>query len=227
MTWYASQIYAQPTPAVRSILTTHPVLSKSLYFLNHLDNHQWPESIFYGGPHTLPPGGLLVGRELCAPDTREFKYHGTDAVSWEGIAGPADALVMRLSHLPSSSNGNIYFDSEWAGGHPPIPFLKFLKHLSRSTGSVISFYHHASGAEQSAQQELAWVFGETDYVYVRYTPTYDRVSRFTSTEVTEIPRTGHQTKTVLQLVMRHFGLELPTHYFAPHTRVFGWGRHKI
>ena len=91
MTWYASQIYAGPKPEVRALFAAHPILSKGMYHLNHLDHFHWPEGIdaLHHKQHGLPPDGLLVGREFCAPGTKEFAYHREDAISWDAIIGPA------------------------------------------------------------------------------------------------------------------------------------------
>jgi hypothetical protein len=230
MVWYASQIYAQPTPDVRALFAAHLTLSQGMYLLNHLEGHQWPEGDFarYWFPHGLPTEGLLVVRELCAPGTMEFDWHKprASALSWEDVIGPSNMRVLRLNHLPSAEVGKIFFDSAWAGVHPPSPFLKFLKDVSRTTGTVISFYHHASRAEKTALQELAWVFGEDECVYAGLTPDYGKVTKFTPIGATEFGTTRDR-KTVLQYVLGHFGLELPSTYFAPHTRDFVWEQYKL
>jgi hypothetical protein len=233
MVWYASQIFAEPRPEVRSIFAAHPALSRGIYMLNHLDGHRWPEGHFakVDLPHGLPPNGLLVVREVCAPGSGEAEYHGAETISWEGVAGPSEAKVLRLSQIPYASNGTIYYDNPKWGIHPPVLFLKHLKDVSTKTGTVVSFYHHFSRAEKTTVQELAWVFGEEDYVYVQNIPDFYKITRFTATEAAELPRGQNLADkygyTVLQRVLNHFGLDLPSGYFAPHTRDFAWAQYKV
>lgn len=233
MVWYASQIFAQPKPEVRSIFAANLVLSKGMYLLNHLEGHRWPEGVFakFDRPHGLPTEGLLVVREVCAANSIEADYHGSEALMWDSLTGPSEAPVLRLSSFPYASNGNIYYDNPRFGIHPPLPLLKFLKAISTQTGAVISFYHHYSGAEKTTIQELAWVFDQQDCVYVQHIPEFYQITRFTATEAVELPRSeafaDKHGYTVLQRVLNHFGLELPSGYFAPHTREFGWAKYKV
>ncbi|MCB9457575.1 MAG: hypothetical protein H6671_16435 [Anaerolineaceae bacterium] len=233
MVWYASQIFAEPTPEVRSIFAAHPTLSRGLYLLDHLEGHRWPEGVFakVEFPHGLPPNGLLVVREVCAPDSIEAEYHGPDALMWDTIIGLSEAKVLRLSHIPLASNGVVYYDNPRAGIHPPTSFLKYLKDVSTKTDTVISFYHYFSAAEMTTIQELAWVFDEQDSVYVQHVPIAYKITQFTATKTSELPRREELADkygyTVLQRVLRHFGLDLPSRYFAPHTRHFEWEKYKV
>jgi hypothetical protein len=230
MTWYASQIFAQPTPSVRQLFADNPMLTNHLYLVNHLEGHQWPQAPEdpWSRRHGLPAEGLLVVRELCQPGTPEFAWQGTDAVAWDKIESSERLPILRLTHLPTVSNGKIYFDNQWAGGHPPIAFLKVLKEVSATTRTTVCFYHHASGAERSAGQEIAWLFGAEDCVYVGYYPEYEWVSKFTADGASQLPGVGHEEgKTVLQHVLNYFGLELSSRYFASHTRDFDWQQYKI
>lgn len=223
MVWYASQIFAKPSSEVRATFAAHPTLSRGMYLVNHLEGES--------AKHELPPNGLLVVREVCAPGSAEAEYHGPDALSWDGVSGSAEAEVLRLSQLPYASNGKIYYDNPRWGIHPPLPFLRYLKEVSARTDTVISFYHHFSGAEKTTIQELAWVFDKQDCVYAQHIPRFYGITRFTATETTELPRGTEPADkygyTVLQRVLRHFGLDLPSSYFALHTRMFGWANYKV
>lgn len=204
MTWYASQIYAQPT--AREALEAQPALANALFDLD----------------------GLLVAREVYAPDTDVFRWCRGAAESWESLRSTFDAPILSLATLPSASNGKVFYDSKWGGIHPPGHFLRLLKQISHDTGSVVSYYFHASGAERSADQEFAWVFGtEPDCLYVAHVPEAYRVTRHTADSVEEVPRSDKRPLTVLMCVLRHFGLDLPSSDFAPHTRDFDWERRRL
>jgi hypothetical protein len=224
MTWYASHIYAEPNPTVVSALSRHPVLSKGLYLVNSLKGHQWESKPHHG----LPRKGLLVGRELCAPRTEEAEWHQRrdSSISWEEITGPTGIDIILPEYLPVSEFGRLYHDHGQAA-YPPIAFLRFLKHLHETTNTTVSFYHHFSAAEQAVQQEFAWVFGEEELVYVRHGERsihlYSRAQMSTTPyEVTQLAHTG-----VLVLILKHHRLNLPTGYFALHTRHFDWEKYRL
>jgi hypothetical protein len=204
------------------MLAANPALVDHMYLVNHLEGHQWPQAPEdrYSLRHGLPAEGLLVVRELCQPGSPEFEWQGKNAVGWDKLTGPARLPALQLAHLPSVSNGKVYFDAHWAGVHPPIPFLKYLKEVSSTTSSTVCFYHHASGAER-------WVFGEEDCVYSAFDPGYESVSKYTAIGNSQWPGVGPEGKTVLQLVLNYFGLVLLSRYFAPHTRYFNWQQYKI
>lgn len=226
MTWYASHIYAEPKPDVCAMFAALPMLSNGMYLIKDLKELGW-----LSDDSTSP--SLLVIREMCQPGTREAAWHEQgkrkgDALSWVDISSREDIEVLSLAHLPVAGNGKVYLDSEWAGQHPPLGFLRFLKHISKKTGTTVSFYHHASGAEQTQDQEFAWIFGKSECVYVKHDPAWGCVTSYT--------QSGRQSMSgnILELLLRDFKMNLDTSQvsgfhacFTPHTRTFEWERYKI
>ena len=109
MTWFASHIYAEPTPAVISMLSAHPVLAKGLYLLNGKLYHKWPTE-WQGRSkvrHGWPRNGILVAREICNPDTskspqsmkgHEAPWHHDAAISWTEISGSNGGMLFFLQN---------------------------------------------------------------------------------------------------------------------------------
>lgn len=230
MTWYASHIYARPTEPVVSELLSHPVLSRGLYLLKDLRDYRWPELKDIKIEHGLPEDGLLVVRELCAPNTDEAHWHDDRrevpaSISWLGIEGATNVEIILPPHLPTYGFGQIHLDDN-PEAYPPVPFLCYLKHLSRATNTTIAYYHHMSAAGYGVQQEFAWVFGSEECVYVDNVGRSLTLTKYTWEGVIEIPQ-KLSSDSILKYTLLHFDLDLPSSFFAPHTRDFKWSRYKL
>lgn len=220
MTWYASHIYATPTPALLAVLAAHPVLSTGAYLVKSLKEHPWGAE---ADRHSLPRAGLLVIREICQTGTDEALWHQQHqypCLAWEALAGPDELEILRPRYLPVSAFGELRYELELQA-YPPPAFLRFLKHLQQTTQTTLSFYHHFSGAEQAVQQEFAWVFGKTDRVYVA---NGQEVYQYTHGGIPPLPYkvTKMPDTQVLTLMLKQHGLTLTRRYFALHSRSFDW-----
>lgn len=215
MTWYANYILAEPTPATINKFCTVPEISKGLYVVRNLDNYVWfDEKVCHG----LPPGGLLVGREVCNLDSHAAEWHRDEAISWNAFIGPENVEVIEPSVVI------VAVDDELEKAHlkealPPIAFLRFLKWVNLTTSSVVSFYYCATWGGDT-EEEFAWVFSENDKVY-----------RFKDYENTEEYKKDGSVEViagaVLNLILSHHRLELPSKYFALCSRSFKWERHRV
>ncbi len=232
MTWYASHIYAESKQAVLSTVSLHPLFSKGLYLVKTIDEHRWPAS---ENRHELPKGGLLVMREVCDPEMDDNRYNtqfearwhlnvGNPVLPWTDLVGPAYIDVIQPPNLPVLAFGKLYLDDS-PSAYPPVAFLRFLKHLSDTTNAVISFYHHRTGAERAVDQEFAWIFGKGDFVYVRHVSSEGVIVQYSRDGISEKSTAIHDS--VLKFTLRHYGLNLPTTYFALHTRRFDWSTYKM
>lgn len=103
-------------------------------------------------------------------------------------------------------------------GDALLALLRDLKRVSARTGTVVSYFHSEMWAGD-IEEEYSWVFGPEDVVYVFKAPG----------DVLEYRGSGtHQIQgDVLGITLQHHGLEIPTAYFALHTRSFPWGRYKL
>jgi hypothetical protein len=200
MTWYAHEIICQPTPELLAELRAHPVLSQGIYWVRDLDDFQWfrPEV-----QHRLPEGGLVFVRPLCAPYSRQFEWHGID--------NPIDWFEVN----PSASWQDLMMADREEPSQPPKDLRIFLRQLSYNTGTTVAFYQCEMWGGD-IEFEKAWVYTPDETTYSH--PTND-IEGFGS-----FPDDDYQP---LIAMLKHFGLYLPTTYFALHTRSFPWARYKV
>jgi hypothetical protein len=218
VTWYAGHIFAEPSDAVIRELLAFQALAGHMYHVSDLGGHVWhdPEVL-----HGLPAGGLLVARELCAFASPEGEWHGEEAVQWDGrvasftvgptVIGPSDLNVIVPPYLDEEGHS-------LADTFPPIEFLRFLKSVSQSTRTTVSYFHCSmwGGTTEAA---YGFVYGAEDVVFVHRTDG-------TSTEYRAFGERERQDD-VLRLVLQLHDLRLPTPYFALHARSFPWSRYRL
>jgi hypothetical protein len=215
MTWYANYILAEPKQTIIRKLCAVPAISNGLYLVKDLDDYLWfDERVRHG----LPPGGLLVGREICDLGSHAEQWHGDEAISWKVFIGPENIEVIQPEIIISFEEDDVQ-KSYLEETLPPIEFLRFLKWVSITTGSVVSFYYCFTWGGDT-EEEFAWVFSDEDKVY-RFR-NYETTFEFQKAGSREI-REG----AVLNLTLRHHKLDLPSGYFALCSRSFKWSRYRI
>jgi len=194
------------------MLSSHPVISQGLYFVDTLEGYRWCQP---GIAHGLPPGGLVVVRELCQNGSYEAKWFGADALPWSGIKGdaPCDVLMKPISPDVTSEVG------DFQEAAPTVGSLKFFKALSQASESPVVYYrHHTWGGD--TEYEEAWLFGKNE-----------RLLTFVDNEHFTEQRIGLEAETqagsILSVIMREFGLVLPSPFFALHARPFPWAQYKV
>ncbi|MCC7450441.1 MAG: hypothetical protein IT324_23685 [Anaerolineae bacterium] len=146
MTWSASHIYAEPKPSVISAFCSIDALSDGLYLVKDLAGHEWWHD---ENRHNIPVNGLLIVRELSSSADQSDE---TDVVFWDDIVGPLTINIISLPAIPP-----------W--GFPPVEFLRFLKWVSDTTDTTITYYHCAMWGGL-VDSEFAWIFDREDKVYV-------------------------------------------------------------
>lgn len=215
MTWYANYILATPKPETISKFCAVPELSGGLYVVKELDDYAWfDERVRHG----LPPEGVLVGREVGNFASHAAEWHRTDFISWNTIHGPDTYEVIQPEYVIT------YEDDPSEIAHleealPPIEFLRFLKWINETSGSVVSFYYCVTWGGD-IEEEFAWIFSDEDRVYrFRDNDTTFEFHRDGSREVVE--------GAVLNLTLSHYDLILPSAYFALCSRSFNWDRYRI
>ncbi|HFQ93351.1 MAG TPA: hypothetical protein ENK32_05045 [Anaerolineae bacterium] len=215
MTWFAHHIFILPTQDVLKIVADDPVLSEKSYWVRNLSDHKWPDP---ESQHTLPLNGLLVVRPVGDPDGHyAFWYGGSESIiSWFAFRGTDDVKLDILPKQLHKENPDFNL-----ADYPPIPFLKWLKSLSAATKTTIAYYHCTMWGGD-VEIEYSWVFkpNEIAYSFVSSDQNATKLTEYCPDRPEEV-RIGD----VLMETMKHFGLNLPTPYFALHTRGFPW--HKI
>jgi hypothetical protein len=197
MTWYAHEIICQPTPEILAELRAHPVLSKGIYWVRDLDDFQWFRPEVR---HGLPEDGLVIVRPVSSP---------------QGFEGCYDDKVPILSWHLDSIVTDEKSEAEDQVFNPPDTLKHFLRNLSRKTSSVTAFYQCVMWAG-IVDWETSWVYTPEEFIYAHPANAPDAIFA--------IPEHDHQPLIAL---LRHFGLYLPTTYFALHTRSFPWARYKV
>jgi hypothetical protein len=102
----------------------------------------------------------------------------------------------------------------------PEQFRKFLKWLSRDTGSVVAYYTAFSWGGP-LESEFAWIFEPRERVYCDiYGERRVRVYR-------EGVKPSEDEGTVLALTLWRLGVDAPKWDFLPHYKDFDWSKYKI
>ena len=217
MTWYTTQVFVEPKQSIISAFCSAGLLSNGLFLIKHLDSYQWPHPESY---HNIPVNGLLIVRELCNPNTHAASWHGENAIYWNNSVRYTDTDVIRPIDIFSPDEFDISEES-----YPQIELLHFLKQVSKATNSTISLYHCAMWAGD-IEEDFAWVFSDEDKVYVLKERNSKQIIEYRGSGLNVISRVTPEGN-VLQLVLRHHGIELRSRYFAPHTRSFAWEKYKL
>lgn len=217
MTWCAHHVFVPPTDKVLNLLLDDPVLSKGIYWVRDISDHNWYHS---ETKHSLPPNGLLIVRPVCAPKSRCAEWYECvePIISWSAIEEPSRvSLEITPNELKEDS------PKPQITEYPPASFLKHLKRLSTDAQTTVAFYHCFMWGGD-VEVEYSWVFSPEEVAYldiwtrepiwklIEYHPGSTRIQREAS---------------VLVKTLSHFGLNLPTRYFALHTRSFPWDKYKM
>ena len=216
MTWFAHHIFTLPTKGMVKRLDKNSVLSKSIYWVRDLSEYKWfdPKT-----QHDLPSGGLLVIRPVGDPDGQySFWYKGEESiVSWLSFKGANDTEIEIVPSQVHEDNPDFNLSD-----YPPISFLKWLKGLSVVTKTTTAYYHCEMWGGD-VELEYSWVFTPNEVVY-----SFVSFDENTSKLIEYRPDKPKETKKgdVLVETVKHFGLNLPTPYFALHTRSFPWHKYK-
>ncbi len=122
-------------------------------------------------------------------------------MSWHALRGPPGIDVIHgadIAEIPTP---------------PPDDFLRFLADLHRTSGSPVTYYACQTWGGQ-VEIEYAWVFADEERVYVH------GIGEGTF----EIGPSGRRAcdEEVLTLALSPHGVHLPSPWFAPHARGFGW-----
>lgn len=200
MTWFAHNIYCEGNSQVLAALKSNPALRNNIYWVKNLDDYAWFRPEIR---HGLPPNGLIVVRPVCDLYSSAAAWYHDPVVSWYDVAPDPGAIGHSMRH---DGEFTVY-----------APFLDFLQSLSAYTSTMVAYYLGATWGG-STEFEQTWVYTPDAYVYEHPVNTnHDGV------EVDPF------SKAPLYKMLAHFGVTLPTRYFALHTREFerAWYRYKV
>jgi hypothetical protein len=211
MTWYAHHIFAQADQRVIDHFIHHPVLSQRVYWVRNLDDHLWPTPDIQ---HLLSPNGVVIVRPVGERDPDGE----AEMISWHQISSDTDISLHIPPAVLQADNSNIS-----AREAPPLPFLQFLKSVSRTTECVIAYYYCCMWAGE-VDVEYSYVYTPEETAYANKLEPTSPASFYRYQEAQ--PRQESIGDVVVE-TLKHFDCYLPTVYFAPHTRSFPWERYRV
>ncbi len=184
-------------------------LSNGVYWVKDLSDYSWFDN---KKRHDLSPEGIVVVRPVADPDGNP--WYKENIISWFDF--PEHEMLLNVPPEQLAANNP---DLEY----PPAAFLTHLKFLNLETETPIAFYHCLTfGGEIEA--EYSWIFDREETAYLRITDGPNRASVLEH-------RPGRAPALLkidlLAETLRHFTINLPTTYFALHTRGVPWPRYKI
>ncbi len=216
MTWYAHHLFVEASQATIERLLRDPFLASGVHRIPDVSNFPWHDPRV---KHELPPDGLVVVRPICDPDSHAAEWYRQPVISWFAMQGPESAnLEVNPERLQRD-----FPEHPPADDYPPASFLKYIKNLSAECKAGMAFYQCAMWGGET-DLECAWVFGPEEIAY-------------SATGLLEHPNkiiqySGNGEKVeekgyVLTKALAHLRIQLPTPFFALHTRSFPWQQYKL
>ncbi len=206
MTWYADEILLSTSPKAMEYLTHDPILHPFSYWVKNLDTYEWyaPEH-----RHTLSTNGLLAISPVTAPDSHSLSWYDMPILDWttvERTQSPSSiALIEEL--------GDVSLETL-----PPLSFRCFLRDLATACDQPV-LYYSCSMWGGSIEQEYCLAYASTESLFIT------SPDEMLQPEVTVDKR--YEVESALQSGLSVIGLDIPTGFFAPHTRSFPWKNHKL
>lgn len=218
MTWYADQVMATASSGVIRAVRADPVLRPFAYHLTNPLDHEWHSAEVV---HRLPENGLVVLRPVCdaTPDEYPADWYGEPVLDWHSFVDRTDAVPM-IDRARVAESCSVASEAV-----PPIGFLSYLKRLALETQSTFVFYS-CSMWGGDVECEYAWLFGDTERALVSLRPEIPGAPRPLAI-LEPLKPTRVVTGDVLVSTLGHLSLDLPTPFFAPHTRSFAWSKYKL
>jgi len=218
MTWYADQVMATASPGAIRAFRADPVLRPFAYHLTNPLDHAWHSAEVI---HRLPEHGLLVLRPVCdaTPGESPADWYGEPVLDWHSFVHRADAVPM-IDRIRVAESCSLAPEAV-----PPNSFLSHLKRLALETRSTFAFYS-CSMWGGDVECEYAWVFGDSERALIGLQPEMPGAARLLAI-LEPLEPTRVVTGDVLVSTLGHLSLDLPTPYFAPHTRSFPWAKSKL
>jgi hypothetical protein len=203
MTWYADELLLRATPNALAAVRNSRTLAPFAYHVRSVDDHAWfkPEVV-----HRLPQEGLIVVRPICGPESHDVGWYGEPVLKWSELT-PASADVSALNE-GINAQLSAYLDED---SQPSIAFRSALAEFAKQLQEPVVYY--ACGM---------WG-GDIEYEYAL---VYNPDESLLATKPT-LPPDRDGLEDSLRAALGALSLELPTGYFALHTRAFPWESHKL
>src|SRR5438034_10537819 len=206
MTWYANNLYVPATARALQVLRAKPTLQRFLVLVQSLEGFAWHTPDVQ---HGLGPIGLAVVRPLGPTEDHSSAWYGEPVHPWDS-----------LHPLTSSRDAAAHVEEEHA---PPVSLLQFIKELSAEAGAPVLYYASFMWGGD-VEFEASWVFTPAQHTYItQSSPSEESKVRFVDEQGNELVVLGD----ALRKGLAHLGIQLPTGFFALHTRSFPWDRYRV
>jgi len=217
MTWYASEIIAPGKPSVLTAVSHVPEFGGHVYHVTNPIRFAWhrPEAA-----HSVPDDGLVFIRAICDPAAHIADWHEDDEilrfdrflnVPGSDVSLKPDAVVSRRPKLEG-----------W--DLPSEQVLRVAKRLAVDSKSTVAYYYcFCWGGD--VEVEYSWVFGDSERVLIRQSVN-DTVALNRLVEI-DLADERERDEDVLVRTLSAVGCDLPTPFFAPHTRSWEWQNFRV
>ena len=216
MTWYASQIITTGAPSVIAAIERNPLFTDHVFRVTNPIRHDWHSPKV---KHSVPDDGLVFIRPICDPADHIAEWHGDESLSWEQFEIAPGLDVTLTPHAIAERRTEFE-----AANFTPVDILRVAKKLNADTNVPVAFYYCFFWGGD-IEFEYAWIFDGSERILIRQSedvpPNVNRLL-----EITANTETVHDDD-VLVRTLRSLLCELPTPFFAPHTRGFPWDEHRF
>ncbi|MEM9478729.1 MAG: hypothetical protein AAGA58_03605 [Verrucomicrobiota bacterium] len=228
MSWVANQIYAQPQAMVMESLAREPFLANQMFHINDLEGirFQWVRDRFFTDDppteirHGVPEGGLLAvsphlysnGYSVKDPPPKEFCE-----LFFEGRPSHGHPPSEKWSSISPADSPDVLLPPDFDESYYPLSLQRFLKSVALKTGTPVTYYWSSMWGGD-VEEEIGWAFDSSDHVY-QFVDNESALVHSADGQRTE------KDRGVLQMLLAHLGLDLPTGFFALHEGSFDWKRY--
>lgn len=213
MTWYAHEVIAPGWQKVARVIAGDPMLAPFAYRLHGPLEYPWhrPNVV-----HGFPESGLIVVRPVCNPD--EADWYGEAVLDWRSLSATGTSSPLDPADVAEACGVN-------RADLPPKTFLSFLQALAARADAPLLFYG-CSMWGGDIESEHAFVLGRSPSAIVALPLDRDEGGR----PRVAVLKPGSKTVTtrdVLSLALSALDFQIPTQFFAPHTREFPWHSYRL
>jgi hypothetical protein len=209
MTWYADEIILRASTTALEVVGASSHWAPFAYHIQSLDEHEWGRQ---EQRHGLPEGGLLVIRPVCAHLSHRVEWYEAATLDW--ATPPFEPRAEELLDTTITQRLSKYLHEE-AEAIPPLQLRKAVASLAALLNQPVLYYGCGMWG------------GDIDYEYsLVYEPTESAIFTRSQLQAAD-PDTENYAEDSLRAGLRKIGLDLPTVYFAPHTRGYPWQMYKL
>jgi len=203
MTWYADEILLRATPKSLGAIAAEPALAAHAYHVTSLEGFPWFNPKWF---HALPAEGLLVLRPVCGVKSHGAEWHGTRILEWNSLSLES-SVQFEPDPLVTAQLAE-YLDED---SLPPLRLRRAVAAISAQVEEPV-FYYACGMWGGDIDYEYALMYGLAESLCVAKSG---------------LPPDRDGVEDALRVGLRHVGVELPSSFFALHTRDFPWSSYKL